>query len=110
LQKFLKISKKHGFSAHLPAAYFDNSLSIVPLRIVWSQGWGTDIRQKISKLVDISQTWFLDPIISTRTPLEDFGYKRGACPVSEKLCINMVNLPVTIKGSSAEKIVSLIVE
>jgi perosamine synthetase len=80
----------------LPGAYHDSSLSIVPLRFVWSDSNGYKYKNNIADFIDIDSIWFLKPVVSTNENMESYGYKAGACPISEELGPGMFNIPCNI--------------
>jgi perosamine synthetase len=94
LSDFIKSTDNTGKVINLPVSYFDNSLEIIPHRIVWSQKEGKVQRESLSNFINISWTWFLKPIISTKESLSNFYYVKGSCPRSEKIGANMVNVPI----------------
>lgn len=84
----------HGGMVHLlPKVYFDKRRDIVPLRFVWTQTNGADVRERLASFVHVSWTWFLTPIVGTDESMETFGYRTGTCPISERIGPGMVNLP-----------------
>ena len=94
LSSFIDINTKDTIS--FPKAYFDDSVEIIPHRIVWTQENGPLQRKMLSSFIDISWTWFLKPIVATDEPLESFFYIKGSCPKSESIGFGMVNLPIPI--------------
>lgn len=92
----------------LPFAYQNKKLEIIPLRLAWSEPNGHRIRSKLSSLIDVSSTWFMHPIVSTKSPLESLGYLPGTCPISERVGPKMVNIPANLgKPLVADLIVSM---
>ncbi len=85
-----------GLADVLPSAYRDANRNIVPLRLAWHAADGARQRQHLSNRVDVSWTWFMQPIVATQEPLGKFGYRSGSCPVSEALGPKMVNLPCNV--------------
>jgi dTDP-4-amino-4,6-dideoxygalactose transaminase len=97
LQSFLKIATEGGFDCRLPRCYFDKRLDIYPLRIAWCQPEASQLRVKLSKFLDVSWFWFMQPIVSTSLPLEAFGYTHGSCPKAEEVGLSIINLPCSIQ-------------
>ncbi len=89
----IEVIKNSNSSKFLPNAYFDTNLNIIPLRVVWSESNGPNIREKLSSFLHVEWTWFLFPIIVTKESLENYGYFSGMCPNSESLGIGMINIP-----------------
>jgi dTDP-4-amino-4,6-dideoxygalactose transaminase/ribosomal protein S18 acetylase RimI-like enzyme len=46
-------------------------------------------------------TWFECPLHPIETPLEQYGYHAGMCPVAEKACREVVNLPTHMRAGEA---------
>jgi dTDP-4-amino-4,6-dideoxygalactose transaminase len=46
-------------------------------------------------------SWFESPLHPKETPLESYGYRRGQCPVAERACAEVVNLPLHPRVSEA---------
>lgn len=109
LCSFINWAKTHKMEKYLPGAYFRDENKIIPLRIVWSHPDGENIRKKIGKLIDIEQIWFLSPIISSNTTLNLIGYLSGSCPIAEKACQGIINLPISISDSSTEILIKRLV-
>ena len=105
---YLSLLDKTDVKRFLPTSYRSDDLDIVPLRICWSMHNGDLMREKLSKLIDTGNTWFMRPIISSEANLEAYGYSWSACPVSESLGPNMINLPCDIDERSIYKIVETI--
>lgn len=93
--------------SRLPNAYRNPALQIVPLRFVWTEPAGADVRKAIQHFVHVPWTWFMQPIIATIEPLESFGYRAGSCPVSERVGPSMVNIPCNISRKDTTKLVAL---
>jgi perosamine synthetase len=108
LRRLLDALGEFKSSAHLPAAYRNITLRIVPLRLAWSEPGGRNIRASIKHFINISWTWFLEPIIGAKEPLRELGYDTGVCPVFERLGPDMVNLPCNIDRQDADKLVALL--
>lgn len=106
LPRLLDVLSKSRSADYLPAAYFDKSLSIVPLRVAWSEP-NADLRlASLKRLLNANWIWFKKPIISTNAPLDMFGYSTGDCPVSERLGPNMINIPCNVSSEYADMLVS----
>lgn len=88
MNKFIENDLNHL----LPKSYFSKSINIVPLRFIFSCT-DNQIRKDLGKFIDISKSWFLEPIISTNETLSSFGYNDGECPVAELKCPTIINLP-----------------
>ena len=46
-------------------------------------------------------SWFECPLHPIETPLEAYGYVPGMCPVAERACREVVNLPTHLRANSA---------
>jgi len=51
-------------------------------------------------LVEIG-TWFECPLHPAETPMEQYGYREGMCPVAERACREVVNLPTHPRADEA---------
>lgn len=91
----------------IPGAYFNKRLDIVPLRLAWTQPDGASVRKRLGGFIHVPWTWFLQPIIATGDALESFGYRRGVCPISERIGPGMVNLPCNLLQDDSKKLLEL---
>lgn len=106
LKRLLNAVDQSKSAGHLPAAYKNKTLEIIPLRFAWFEPAGILVRHKFQSLIHVSWTWFMLPIIATKEPLESLGYQPGICPVSERVGINMINIPCVFDEDSMRKLVS----
>lgn len=104
LQRLIEAISKYPSGLYLPAAYKNPDFEIIPLRFVWSEPQGGSIRNSIRKLIHVPGTWFMAPIIATKEPLENLGYLSGACPVSERIGRNMINIPCIFECKDIDKL------
>jgi len=95
-----------AFMDNIPTAYVDDSRVIVPLRFAWNGTDGESYRNDISKFIDIGWTWFMNPIVATKEPLENYKYVLGSCLISERIGPGMVNIPCNVKKNEHEKILN----
>jgi len=110
LRRLLDIFEKNNISHLLPNAYRDKTLEIIPLRLVWFNPDGPNLKSSFQEFIDISQFWFMQPIISTNLNLKVFGYQEGLCPISEHVGRNIMNIPCNLGISNADKLLSLVDE
>ena len=110
LRKLLDIFEKNNVSHLLPDAYKDKSLEIIPLRLVWFNPDSSKLKSSLQKFIDVSQFWFVEPIISTNLDLKVLGYKEGSCPISEHVGHNIMNIPCNFGISNADKLLILVDE
>lgn len=99
LDSLLQVMEKQC-GEKLPGSYHDKSREIVPLRLTWSAKNAELVRQRLSSILDTSGIWFMQPIIASNEPLENFGYEPGCCPKSEMIGHSIVNLPCNISQES----------
>jgi perosamine synthetase len=92
----VNLTNKKSLKNFLPKAYSNNSLYIIPLRFVWSEKNGSLRRQEFSKFINVDWTWFINPIVDTSEPLNNFNYSSNSCPISEAKGKNIVNVPCNI--------------
>jgi perosamine synthetase len=100
----ITLFNKSNCKKYIPTPYSDPSLDIIPLRFVWSEPNGNLRRDLLSDFIHVEWTWFMRPIIATNDPLEKFGYKNGTSPISEKVGLNMINLPCNIDTYEHKKL------
>lgn len=109
-QKFLisLIQALSGTSSigNLPSAYKNKNLEIIPLRFAWHENNGVDIRRILGHFIDVSWTWFMDPIVGARGSLRLHGYHAGSCPISEAIGMNMINIPCIYNDPNLCKIIN----
>lgn len=108
LARLLNVVVQSNSATYLPAAYMNKSLEIVPLRFAWSDTAGDNVRRKFQSFIHVSWTWFMAPIIATKESLEMLGYQPGACPISERIGVNMVNIPCVFDEDSMRKLISVL--
>jgi len=97
LTSFLDLFDAMGINSVLPTCYKDKDLDIIPLRFVWSKD-DDKLKKELDRFLDVNGFWFQAPIIATPCSLDQFGYKGGDCPISEKLGRNMFNLPTALSN------------
>ncbi len=49
--------------------------------------------------------WYNQPVAPKGIPLKRLGYQMGCCPVAEKICQQIINLPTNITKNQAEKVI-----
>jgi len=108
LAALLDMLNKTDAQTHLPQIYSEPFVSIIPLRLVWSELNGPLRRQRLRRIIKVDWTWFMVPIISTREPLENFKYISGSCPLAEATGRGMVNIPCNVGIHDFEKLTVLI--
>lgn len=94
LKQLLTAFEQHG--EKMPPVYQDASRVIIPLRLAWSSMDAGNVRARLAHILDNSWIWFMQPVIASEEPLENFGYEEGQCPVSEAVGPNMVNIPCNV--------------
>lgn len=107
LRGLLEAAENSGMRPYIPKSYLNKRLEIVPLRFAWSQSDGASARDRLSRFVHVAWTWFLQPIVATSEPMESFGYKKGTCPISERIGPGMVNLPCNLSRDDSKQLVGL---
>jgi dTDP-4-amino-4,6-dideoxygalactose transaminase len=96
LSGYLQLAQETRMSRYLPRAYQDSNRDIVPLRFAFCHPKAAFLKRKMSELIDISWTWFRQPIICCETGPESIGYKYGACPTAESLGAKIINWPCVV--------------
>lgn len=108
LRDFLAMAENSKMRPFLPTPYWDKRKEIVPLRFVWSRPEGASTRDKLSRFLHVAWTWFLQPIIATAQPLKSFGYKKGSCPIAERIGPGMVNIPCNLSRADSKLLIGLL--
>jgi len=101
---YLDVLNDGPAAGYLPAAYRNARLDIVPLRVAWSQPDGALVRQSLRRHLQVSWTWFMQPIVASDGPLEQLNYSWGSCPVAEKIGPGMINLPCNLSKRNGLKL------
>jgi perosamine synthetase len=104
--RFISLMKGNKL-IRLPHSYFDSNRLIIPLRLVFYSPNGSKIRERLSPFIDVDWTWFLQPIVATETPLSEFGYKLGSCPISELVGEGTVNIPCNQSVLDFDRLINL---
>jgi len=86
--------------------------SNVPLRVPVLVKDRKKLTEFLKKRNIIVGDWYSAPITPLEINLEEYGYTKGTCLVSEKICNEIINLPthINITNKDAEKITKLIRE
>ncbi|CAK7004616.1 MAG: UDP-4-amino-4-deoxy-L-arabinose--oxoglutarate aminotransferase [Parabacteroides sp.] len=90
LDVLLSILKE--YDVRIPKMYFDLSANVVPLRLCFI--CEDEYKLKFLRSKTDGWIWFKEPIIATVDPLDSFGYKKGMCPVAERIGSSIMNLPI----------------
>ena len=96
LRSYIKKMYQMGLGEYIPRAYSDSNIDIIPLRFAFAHPDAHRIRMEMSKYIDVSWTWFCQPIICCPKGPGDLGYVSGSCQVGEKACNSIVNWPCSI--------------
>jgi perosamine synthetase len=96
LKKYLDIFEGSTYRNEISRVYLDEEMQIVPLRFVFTTEKSSELKSKLSALINFSQIWFKNPIIATSYDLEDMGYKNGMCPIGESIGKMIINFPCVI--------------
>lgn len=105
LIKLIKFFEGTSISNSIPNVYYQRNLNIVPLRFVMYSDFPSNLRHKISNIIDVEQIWFKKPIISTNINLINFNYRSGDCPVSEKIGNLIINIPLDLSDQDMEGLI-----
>jgi perosamine synthetase len=105
LRSLLDAVDSTAVEEHIPQVYRNPRLDIVPLRLAWTQTNGAAVRASLSGFIDVSWTWFLQPLIATKAPLESYLYRLGSCPTSEHAGPGMVNLPCNVSSEFVDQLI-----
>ncbi|MDD5392923.1 MAG: DegT/DnrJ/EryC1/StrS family aminotransferase [Thiothrix sp.] len=109
LKRLIEIINQSSSRCYLPAAYKNKKLEIIPLRFAWSEPKGAEIRLRIKSFIHVSWTLFMTPIIATKSPLQNLGYEKGSCPISESIGPRMVNIPCIFNTRDSDILISKLI-
>ena len=84
-----ELLKQAGWSVPNIPEYMDPVLVRYPVRVADKQ---RAVAEAPGKSIELG-TWFECPLHPIETPMHLYGYNEGMCPVAEKACREVVNLP-----------------
>jgi len=84
-----ELLRKAGWTVPAFPKWMDPVLVRYPVRVADKE---RAVAEAPGRFVELG-TWFECPLHPIETPLEAYGYREGMCPVSEKACREVVNLP-----------------
>ena len=88
------------------ASIYDNMENeIIPLRFLFENHYTHKNTKLHLNNFFIDDRWFNSPLIGTKENLTLFGYKLGDCPVAERVCQNIINLPCNLEDVYAKKFI-----
>jgi dTDP-4-amino-4,6-dideoxygalactose transaminase len=95
LNEYLTIIVNTKYKKYIPKVYFDNTLEIVPLRMILvPESNKKELNDRIKKYIDIYSFWFKEPIIGTSNDLELLNYRYSSCKISERIGKTIINIPI----------------
>jgi len=81
--------REAGWEVPAIPEYMDPVLVRYPVRVADK---ARAVQEAAKHLVELG-TWFECPLHPIETPMEQYGYREGMCPVAEQACREVVNLP-----------------
>lgn len=99
LRRLLDVLDASAVCGRPAPGYRDPEVDVVPLRLAWHDPDGPRLRRRLARSVDVSWTWFMEPIVEARGAREEFGYVRGTCPIQEEVGPRMLNLPCNVPAA-----------
>lgn len=93
LKRYIEACGRSG-KILVPGVYHEKEFGIVPLRFAFTSNECQKLRSGMSRYLDVDWIWFNEPIIGCQPSA--FGYQQGSCPVSEKTCRGILNLPCAV--------------
>ena len=94
-----RIVEQLNENVEFPQAYFDKHSDIVPLRVI-AYSEGNKFREAFDGI------WFLQPIVATEEPLENFFYYDGTCETSEQVSKFIVNFPIIMEDNRNNQLIN----
>lgn len=107
LKDYIKIASRSGLDEHLPKAYSNPKLEIVPLRFVFEHPNVGRLKRKMERYVDVGWTWFRTPIICCPDGPESLGYSPGSCKRGETAGKNIINWPCVLPEEWHDKVLRI---
>jgi perosamine synthetase len=95
LKDYLCLTRGAGWGHYLPEAYEDRHLDIMPLRFGFTHPEAKKLDRQRSKSIDVSWTWFRNPIICTGS-IGELGYAPGSCPTAGRIGSEIINWPCVV--------------
>lgn len=96
-QLYAELLAPHGFTPPELPAQADPALVRYPVRVADKE---RALAEAARHFVELG-SWFECPLHPIETPLEAFGYQPGRCPVAERACREVVNLPLHPRANEA---------
>ena len=93
----------------LPIVYNNSKYDIIPLRFILCDTNTEYLKDKLKSYLDVNGIWFQKPIISTKLPMSDFGYKND-CLILEDISKNIINIPLDIDRKKLLKLIGIILK
>ncbi|WP_319508435.1 DegT/DnrJ/EryC1/StrS family aminotransferase [uncultured Methanolobus sp.] len=110
LRFYIEKMGQMGLGKYVPKVYSNSAFDIIPLRFAFDHPDAHLIKMEMSKYIDVSWTWFCQPVICCPKGPEDLGYVSGSCQVGEKACDSIVNWPCSIPEGWETKIEEIFVK
>ncbi|MBL6791652.1 MAG: DegT/DnrJ/EryC1/StrS aminotransferase family protein [Methylophilaceae bacterium] len=104
LKDYLNLIAKLKLKNKVPKAYFNSSLKIIPLRLIFFKNPNLHSEKYLSNFINIDQIWFKLPIISTKVPLDLFFYSKNSCKFSEEVGSKIVNFPSNLDNKHQKEL------
>ncbi|PIR61912.1 MAG: hypothetical protein COU66_01240 [Candidatus Pacebacteria bacterium CG10_big_fil_rev_8_21_14_0_10_44_11] len=91
--EYLHSEKNRDVKQHLPIVRF-------PLLVKRRD----DVMQKMKIAGFILGDWYTQPVAPNGVNLESLGFIKGSCPVAERVCTKIINLPLVLNTSQASEL------
>ena len=101
LARLLAAAEQSGCAPEIPAAYRDSVREITPLRFAFTLPRRQALLAELDSFVDTGAFWFMQPVIGAAMGPGSMGYAPGSCPIAEKTCASIANLPCAIDSDQA---------
>jgi dTDP-4-amino-4,6-dideoxygalactose transaminase len=107
LDRYLNIMEQSDFNRYLPKVYYNPDMKIVPLRFVFRHKDSKKVMNKMSQYIDVSGTWFREPIVCCPDGSESLGYSFGSCKIAETACRDIINWPCAVPENWHTEIIKI---
>lgn len=107
LKRYLDIMEQSDFNRYMLKVYYNPDMEIVPLRFVFRHPDSKRVMNKMSRYIDVSWTWFREPVVCCPDGPESLGYSFGSCRIAETACRDIINWPCAVPENWDSKIIEI---
>ncbi len=114
LKKFNKINQNRQKIVNFYQKHFKNMFQVTRSTLCFNQPLirypllvkNRDlVMETMAKKSIFLGNWYTQPVAPEDVNLERVGYRKGSCPIAEKTCQEIINLPTNVDLNNAKKII-----